>query len=231
MQTRILYIEDEVHLSRAVKDSLERKGFEVVLKKDGTNILEHVKVIAPDICLLDVMLPRIDGFTLGGMIRSAYSKLPIIFLTAKSQTTDVLAGFASGGTDYLRKPFNMDELVARIENQIHLSKASFLNTDFPAKINIGSFSFYPALYELHTDDGGVQQLSYREVQLLSLMVQYINRPVERRLLLQTIWGNDNLFNSRNLDVYIRKLRQRLSCDARIELKTLKSVGYHLIVRD
>src|SRR4051812_15302692 len=120
-QHRVLYVEDEAHLARIVKESLERKGFEVLHRKDGTRILEHMQSFQPDACVLDVMLPHVDGFTLGSMIRSAHPKLPIIFLTAKSQTSDVLAGFSSGGTDYLRKPFSMEELVVRLENQIRIS--------------------------------------------------------------------------------------------------------------
>src|ERR1043165_8679425 len=174
IHNRILYVEDEAHLSRAVKESLERKGFEVMHRKDGTRILEQIQLFNPDVCLLDVMLPRIDGFTLGSMIRSAHPKLPIIYLTAKSQTSDVTTGFSSGGTDYLRKPFNMDELVVRIENQIRMTSDIPLTAALPEKIKLGSIRFYPSVYELHFEDGTVKKLSYREAQLLGLFVQHSN---------------------------------------------------------
>lgn len=230
-QKRILYIEDEAHVSRLVKESLERKGFEVMHRKDGTGILAHVRAFRPDACVLDVMLPHIDGFTLGGMVRNAYPKLPIIFLTAKSQTNDILTGFSSGGTDYLRKPFSMEELVVRIDNQIRLTSSDTPASEaIPEMIQLGTIQFYPLLYELHHTDGATIKLSYKEAQLLSLFVQNRNRPVERRLLLQAVWGDDNLLNSRNLDVYVRKLREYLSMDSSLELITLKGKGYHFIVR-
>lgn len=229
-QPRILYVEDEAYLARIVKECLERKGFEVLHKKDGTRVLDHIGTFNPDACVLDVMLPHIDGFTLGSMIRNAHPKLPIIFLTAKSQTTDVLAGFSAGGTDYLRKPFSMEELVVRLENQIRMYSQE-ANTKQPIadEVVLGHLRFYPARYELRGADGSVQKLSNREAQLLGMLVQYTNRPVDRRSLLLAIWGDDTFFNSRNLDVYIRKLRDSLSADPRIEIITLKGQGYHFVV--
>jgi DNA-binding response OmpR family regulator len=229
-QHRILYIEDEAHLARIVKESLERKGYEVLHRKDGTRVLEHIQSFTPDACVLDVMLPHIDGFTLGSMIRSAYPKLPIIFLTAKSQTSDVLAGFSSGGTDYLRKPFSMEELIVRLENQIRMSASEVtVAQSMPSEVALGMLRFFPARYELRFADGRTQKLSHREAQLLGLLVQHSNRPVDRRLLLQAIWGDDSFFNSRNLDVYIRKLREYFATDPDLQLITLKGQGYHFIV--
>ena len=118
MKKKVLYIEDEPYLARIVKDTLELKGYEVLHKKDGARIMEFVSDFTPDICLLDVMLPNIDGFTIANHIHNIHPKLPIIFLTAKTQTDDLVKGFSSGGTDYLRKPFSMEELAARIENQL-----------------------------------------------------------------------------------------------------------------
>jgi DNA-binding response OmpR family regulator len=227
---KILYVEDEAHLARIVKESLERKGFAVLHRKDGTRVLEHIQSFRPDACVLDVMLPHIDGFTLGSMIRSAYPKLPILFLTAKSQTTDVLTGFSSGGTDYLRKPFSMEELVVRLENQIRISANDLAAEQVvPEEVKLGKLQFFPARYELRFADGRAQKLSHREAQLLGLLVQHSNRPVDRKLLLQAIWGDDSFFNSRNLDVYIRKLREYLSEDPELQLITLKGQSYHFIV--
>lgn len=227
---RILYVEDEAYLARIVTESLERKGFEVLHRKDGTRLLEHIQAFAPDACVLDVMLPHIDGFTLGSAVRNMHPKLPIIFLTAKSQTSDVLTGFSSGGTDYLRKPFSVEELAVRLEAQIRIHAADAgAAAHLPEEVSLGCLVFYPSRYELRFGDGRTQKLSHRETQLLSLLAQHGNRPVERRLLLQAIWGDDSFFNSRNLDVYIRKLREYLSTDKRVELITLKGQGYHLII--
>ncbi len=227
---RILYVEDEAYLARIVTESLARKGFNVLHRKDGTRLLEHIQSFAPDACVLDVMLPHIDGFTLGSAVRAAHPKLPIIFLTAKSQTSDVLAGFSSGGTDYLRKPFSVEELAVRVEAQIriHTTDAGAA-APLPEEVALGNLIFYPSQYELQFGDGTTQKLSYRETQLLTLLAQHANRPVERRMLLQAIWGDDSFFNSRNMDVYIRKLRDYLSADKRLELITLKGQGYHFVM--
>lgn len=226
---KVLYLEDEAHLARIVKESLERKGFDVLHRRDGTRVLEHLQSFVPDICVLDVMLPHIDGFTLGSMIRAAYPKLPIIFLTAKSQTNDVLAGFSAGGTDYLRKPFSMEELIVRLENQIRISTNDVPARPVAGEVMLGKLRFFPERYELRFADGRVQKLSHREAQLLGLLVQNSNRAVDRRLLLRAIWGDDSFFNSRNLDVYIRKLREYFSDDPELQLITLKGQGYHFVV--
>ena len=147
MKQRILYIEDEAFLARIVTETLERRGFEVLHRKDGTRIIEQVKVFSPDICILDVMLPHIDGFSLGSSIRNIYPRLPILFVTAKTQTADVLDGFSAGGTDYLKKPFSMEELVVRIDNQIRLSGAEPATATLPDEISLGIYRFIPAKYE------------------------------------------------------------------------------------
>ncbi|RYD57839.1 MAG: response regulator transcription factor [Sphingobacteriales bacterium] len=229
MKTRILYIEDEPFLARIVKETLELKGYEVHHKTDGTRITELVGDFRPDICILDVMLPNTDGFSLGNMIRNTHPRLPIIFLTAKTQTEDVIKGFASGGTDYLKKPFSMEELMVRIENQLRMAGAEKNNTDnVPEEIVMGKVRFYPRKYELLAADK-VIKLSNRESQILSIFCNNRNNTIDRRMLLQTVWGDDSFFNSRNLDVYIRKLREYLSAEPNIEIITLKGKGYHFVV--
>ena len=121
MKKKVLYIEDEPYLARIVKETLERKGYDVLHKKDGTQISEHINNYDPDICLLDVMLPHIDGFAVANHIRHSKPNLPVIFLTAKTQTEDLVKGFSSGGTDYLRKPFSMEELKVRMEHQMKVA--------------------------------------------------------------------------------------------------------------
>ncbi len=230
MKRKILYIEDEVFLARIVKETLERKGFEVLHKKDGTRVLDHIQAFRPDVCVLDVMLPHIDGFSLGSTIRNIHQRLPIVFLTAKTQTADVLEGFSSGGTDYLRKPFSMEELVVRIENQLRLTAAEERAADqLPDEIPLGKYCFHPARFELQTPANEVVRLSHREAQVLSALCRHRNTLLDRRKLLHLVWGDDSFFNSRNLDVYIRKLRDYLSADGRLEIVTLKGKGYQFVV--
>lgn len=230
MSKKILYVEDEQFLAQIVKETLEMKGFEVVHHKDGGRVLESLRSFSPDVCVLDVMLPKVDGFTLGNSIRNLYPNLPIIFLTAKTQTEDVVKGFSSGGTDYLKKPFSIEELIIRIENQLRISTSSQqARQEIADEITLGTAKFYPKLYELHIDSK-VRKLSNRESQVLSILCVNKNEAIERRLLLNEIWGDDSFFNSRNLDVYIRKLRGYFNTIDEVEIITLKGIGYHFVVK-
>ncbi|WP_118976847.1 response regulator transcription factor [Taibaiella koreensis] len=228
MKKKILYIEDEPYLGRIVRETLTLKGYEVLHKKDGTRLADVIRQFNPDVCLLDVMLPHIDGFTLGNLARNLFPQLPVIFLTAKSQTEDLVQGFASGGTDYIRKPFSMDELMARIENQLRLQQQKKDNQpELPEEVSLNAWRFYPGKLELHFG-AEVKRLSQRESQILSMLCLHRDKALDRRLLLQTVWGDDSFFNSRNLDVYIRKLRAFFAADDRIQIITLKGQGYLFI---
>lgn len=230
LKKRILYVEDEPFLARIVTETLQLKQYDVLHLKDGRQIVEQVTSFAPDICILDVMLPGTDGFALGTIIRNVQPRLPFIFLTAKSQTEDVVKGFSSGGTDYLKKPFSMEELIVRIENQLKIygSLDDNVAQALPDEVVLGSITFYPGKYELKTNTG-IIKLSHRESQILGILCMNKNNAVDRRNLLQTVWGDDSFFNSRNLDVYIRKLRDYLSSEPKIEIITLKGKGYHFSV--
>jgi len=230
MKARILYVEDEQFLARIVKETLELKNYEVLHLSEGTRIEEYIKSFTPDICVLDVMLPNRDGFTIGSYIRRQYPQLPIIFLTAKTQTADIVKGFSSGGTDYLKKPFSMEELMVRIDNQLRIKGAVQGDTLQTAEeIVLGHSVFHPALYELHIDSK-IIKLSNRESQVLNQLCLHRNQPVERKQLLNAIWGDDSFFNSRNLDVYIRKLREHFKHEDAVEIITLKGIGYHFVVK-
>jgi DNA-binding response OmpR family regulator len=225
MQKKILYIEDEPYLARIVRETLTLKGYEVMHKKDGTRLTDIIRQFNPDICLLDVMLPHIDGFTLGNLVRNIFPQLPVIFLTAKSQTEDIVQGFASGGTDYMRKPFSMDELMVRIENQLRLQQQkNNQQHTLPEEVVLNSWKFYPGKMELQ-QGVEIKRLSQRESQILSMLCMYKDRTLDRKVLLQTVWGDDSFFNSRNLDVYIRKLRAFFASDSNIQIITLKGQGY------
>ncbi len=225
MPIKILYVEDEVFLGKIVAETLERRGYEVVWVQDGGKALEALDKTQPDICILDVMLPTVGGFEIGTHARKTYPDLPIIYLTAKDQTDDVLKGFSSGGNDYIRKPFSIEELIARIENILSVMQQHKDDEE----ITLGLFTFSPLRMELASPQG-VLRLSHRETELLKVLVRYRNLPVERKEILKEIWGDDSFFNSRNLDVYITRLRKHLKPDPGLEIITLKGVGYQFLVR-
>lgn len=226
---KILYIEDEPFLGKIVKETLESQSYHVLLISDGALVMDSFDEFVPDVCVLDVMLPNVDGFTLGLQIREQFPRLPIIFVTAKIETEDLIKGFESGGTDYLRKPFSMKELIVRINNQLkilHFSEQSAKTK----KINtsLGKYKYRKDKYEL-VFNNIVKKLSYRETEVLNMLIEHQNKTIDRKLLLMSVWGDDSFYNSRTLDVYIRKLRSYLMNDSRIEIITLKGKGYHFIV--
>ena len=226
MPTKVLYVEDEVFLAKIVKESLESRGYDVTWVSDGAKALSAFQTALPDICILDVMLPNKSGFEIGAEIRKTKADVPIIFLTAKDQTPDVLKGFNAGGNDYIKKPFSMEELIVRIDNLLHLSHTgSSHGTD---EITLSSFVFNPLRMELHRN-GEVNKLSHRENELLKILARHQNLPVERKRILKEIWGDDSFFNSRNLDVYITRLRKYIKVDPKLKINTLKGVGYQFVV--
>lgn len=228
MKTKILYIEDELFLGKIVKETLEDQGFEVIWETDGARVLNRFNSFSPDICVVDIMLPNIDGYSLCRQIRGLRQHLPVIFLTAKVETADLVRGFEAGGTDYIRKPFSMEELIVRIKNQLNLNQADgSILSDKDHEIALGAFTFFPGRYELHAPSG-IIRLSQRDMQVLSMLCANINRVTDRKELLLSVWGDDSFFNSRNLDVYIRKIRTYLSEDPSIEIQTIKGKGYLFI---
>lgn len=225
MSMKILYVEDELFLGKIVKETLESKGFEVLMEEDGANVLDVFKKTEPDICVLDIMLPNKSGFELAKEIRQLNQEVPIIFLTAKTQTEDVVKGFTLGGNDYIRKPFSLEELIVRMENLLFPKK---LMCNGHETINIGRYRFLQHRQVLILNDIE-KKLSYREAELLKFL--YLNKEhvIDRRELLNHIWGNDSFFNSRNLDVYITKLRSYLKEDPSIEIITIKGFGYRFVL--
>jgi DNA-binding response OmpR family regulator len=226
-EIKVLYVEDELFLARIVKESLESRGFEVFLESDGAKVLTAFRKVQPDICVLDVMLPNMDGFELAEEIRKMDSGIPILFLTAKTQTEDVVKGFSLGGNDYIRKPFSMEELIARINNAMRYK------ADEPSKLSgesvqIGRYIFQLNRQILQIDDEE-RKLSYRESELLKVLVSQKNNIVDRKDILNLLWGSDSFFNSRTLDVYITKLRSYLKGDPSIEIITIKGIGYRMAV--
>jgi DNA-binding response OmpR family regulator len=227
MKIKILYVEDEPFLGRIVKESLESRDFEVHMFTDGKDVIKQFETINPDICVLDIMLPVKDGYSIAKELRQIKSNAPIIFVTAKVQTEDLLKGFESGGNDYIKKPFSMEELIARINNLLHITQRQ-KTTSSSEIIPIGNYEFNPLRYELKIGDK-VKKLSSREATLLSVLSENRNATTNRKDILMKLWGDDSFFNSRNLDVYITKLRDYLKDDPSIEIITIKGVGYHFAV--
>ena len=223
---KVLYVEDELFLGKIVRESLQSRGYEVIMEDDGAKVTELFKKTNPDICVLDIMLPNKDGFTIADEIRELNEDIPIIFLSAKVQTEDVVKGFNAGANDYVRKPFSMEELIVRIENL--LSRKS----DGHAKIgtgtaSIGKYQFQPNRQTL-TNGKEERKLSFRESELLKLLYENREKIIDRRDILNLLWGNDSFFNSRNLDVYITKLRSYIKEDPSLEIITIKGVGYRFV---
>lgn len=222
---KVLYVEDEPFLGKIVKESLESRLFEVMMIADGAKVIDAFQAFQPDIAVLDIMLPNVDGYTLSESLRRLSPTLPIIFLTAKTQTDDVLRGFQAGGNDYVRKPFSMEELIVRIQNLLAMSRSTPSVFD---PFTIGKFQFTPQKYELKNGDI-VKKLSARETDLLKILCEHRNFTVERKEVLMKIWGDDSFFNSRNLDVYVTKLRDYLKDDPSVQIMTVKGVGYFFTV--
>ncbi|NJC24987.1 response regulator transcription factor [Neolewinella antarctica] len=245
---KVLYLEDELLLARIVKDSLESRGLDVDWFTDGKKASGALRDAGNyDIAVLDVQLPGEDGFKIGERLRAAFPDLPILYLTARVQSKDALVGFASGGNDYVRKPFSMEELLVRMQNLVNLAEgnSSALNLNDPAPATtqttvhvaeevyrFGTFIFdYNHLRLTH--EGATTRtdsLSHREAELLRLFLRaYGEEVIERKRILLEIWHDDGFFTSRNLDVYVRKLRSLLEVDPGVRILTLRGVGYRFVL--
>jgi len=226
-KAKILYVEDELFLGKIVKESLESRGYTVFMESDGARVMELFEKSRPDICVLDVMLPNKDGFTIAEEIRRMDLHTPLIFLTAKTQTEDLVKGFKTGGNDYLRKPFSMEELIVRVENALRYGPPENNEAVKKDPVNLGLYTFYPGRQVLK-DHAEERKLSFRESELLRLLVSRRDEILDRREILKQLWGDDNFFNSRNLDVYITKIRSYLKKDPALEIITIKGIGYRFV---
>lgn len=222
---KLLLAEDEAALGQIIKESLETRDFEVVLCDNGEKAFEKYQSENPEILVLDVMMPKKDGFTLAKEIRAIDDTIPIIFLTAKSQTADVVEGFSIGGNDYLKKPFSMEELIARIHNLLKRSKVQKSATI----IDIGDYSFNFPKQQLQFKDESVTQLTHREAHLLFHLIKNKNQVLDRSLILNKLWGTDDFFTARSMDVFITKLRKKLKKDESVQIINVRGFGYKLTV--
>jgi two-component system, OmpR family, response regulator len=222
----ILLAEDDHNLGSLLKNYLTLREYDTVLVTDGAHALKVFKKDKFTICLLDVMMPEMDGFTLAREIRAIDQDIPIIFLTAKNLKDDIIEGFKSGADDYLTKPFSMEELVYRIEAIMRRSSKRESETK-QASYQLGIFTFDTTKQLLTTGEKSIK-LTTKESELLELLCRHKNEILERNYALKTIWIDDNYFNARSMDVYITKLRKYLKSDQSIEILNIHGKGYKLI---
>lgn len=225
---RILLVEDDPNFGTVLKDYLSLNDYKVTLAKDGLEGLIMFKNDDFDLCILDVMMPRKDGFSLAKDIRGTNSEVPIIFLTARTMKEDVLKGYQSGADDYLNKPFDSEVLLYKIKAILQRKETEQNIEEETFEFKIGKFEFNSKLRHLSFDGGEIQKLSPKESKLLKLLATHKNDLMPRELALTKIWRDDNYFTSRSMDVYIAKLRKYLKPDPNVEIINIHGEGFRLV---
>ncbi len=224
-EVKILLVEDDLNLGFVIQDNLKQAGYKVHLSQDGKEGLNAFNEENYQLCLFDVMLPKKDGISLAEDVRKINPEMPIIFLTAKSQTEDKIKGFRAGADDYITKPFSMDELLLRIEALLKRSGGLFKSKD---EHQLGKYLFNVSNYTLTWGDQS-KKLTKKEAEILKILTEQKGKVVERELILNMVWGDDSYFNGRSLDVFITKLRKYLKEDESIAIKNIHGVGFSLEV--
>lgn len=235
MKTKILLVEDDINLGDVLRDYLDLQGYEVVRALDGVDGLDVYNVFKPDLLILDVMMPRKDGFTLASEIRELNPVIPIVFLTARGQMKDRVAGFKVGCDDYISKPFSSEELALRIEAIMRRYRLNSENGhEKPLQITgtykLGKFIFDASNYELQIDGKRIG-LTPKEVALLLVLYQHKNQLITREKALKVVWGSDNYFIGRSMDVFITKLRKHLKADPDISIVNVHGTGFRLEIKE
>ncbi|MCD8269835.1 MAG: response regulator transcription factor [Parabacteroides sp.] len=221
----ILLVEDEISRAMIVKDALEEEGYEVAIARDGQDGIDRYFKEHPSLVIADVMMPGIDGFEMVRRIRRIDKEVPVLFLSARSSVDDIVCGFELGANDYLRKPFSLRELIVRVKALMMKSK---VETEAASFHELGLYTFYPSTQTLHV--GGEEiELSFKESELLRLLCENGNLPVNTKDILLELWGNDSFYNTRSLHVFITKLRHKLEKDPRIRILNVRGIGYKLSV--
>jgi DNA-binding response OmpR family regulator len=225
----ILLVEDDMNLGFVIQDTLKDQGFKVHLTKDGKEGLMQFNKEAYDLCLLDIMMPKKDGFSLAEDIRKLNQTVPIVFLTAKGMAEDKIKGFTLGADDYITKPFSSEELVLRIRAILKRNPAFKVEENTKGKFPIGEFTFDFPNYEILHPSLERQKLTKKEAELLKLLCERSGQVIEREILANMIWGDDSYFVGRSMDVFITKLRKYLSADPAISISNVHGVGFRLEV--
>ena len=228
---KILIVEDDPNFGKILKEYLTLNDYYVVLAKNGIEGFEKFSKSDFDLCILDVMRPYKDGFTLAKEIRDKNDEVPIFFLTAKHLKEDVLKGFKIGGDDYMTKPFDSEVLLAKIKATLNRNKKSFIPDNDIFEFDFSDFNFNSKLRILTYKDGNLIKLSPKENQLLRLLVLHINDLLPRETALNKIWRDDNYFTSRSMDVYVAKLRKYLSRDKKVQILNIHGEGFRLVINN
>ena len=223
MKIKILLVEDDSNLGMLISDHLESNGYEVTIADDGAQGIVAFNSGYFHLCILDVMLPKLDGFSVAEDIRKLNSEIPILFLTAKSMTEDKIKGFEVGGDDYLTKPFSVEELQLRVKALLRRVKFDGME-ELPKEVNIGNYKYNFEDQSLLFNDA-VKILTKKEAKILNLLFKYKNQVITREIILKGVWGQDDYFVGRSLDVFITKLRKYFKDDSRIVISNLHGVGF------
>ncbi len=225
--TKIFLVEDDINFGTVLKSYLEMNNYQITLVDDGANAIDVFTKSEFDLCVLDVMLPNVDGFTIATEIRKLNEYIPLIFLTAKTLKEDIMRGYKVGADDYITKPFDSELLLYKIKAILKRDKTKTENPDNKENIIIGSFLFnYPKRYLIIGENN--QKLSPKEAELLYLLSINKNKIVSREVALKKIWGDDSYFTTRSMDVYITKLRKYLKADKAVEINNIHGSGFILI---
>ncbi|MFZ4768987.1 MAG: response regulator transcription factor [Ferruginibacter sp.] len=223
---KILLCEDDTNLGMVLKNYLELNDYDVILERDGRLGLAAFQREKFDICLLDVMMPNMDGFTVAEEIRDINPDVPLFFLSAKTMKEDIIQGYRLGADDYITKPFDSEVLLHKIKAILKRNEESH-REEANAEFDLGTYHFNPRLREL-TVNGKVQTLSPKENELLKMLAEYKNDLLPREAALKKIWGSDTYFNGRSMDVYIAKLRKYLKEDTKLEIVNIHGNGFRLV---
>ncbi|AHM60791.1 response regulator with CheY-like receiver domain and winged-helix DNA-binding domain [Flammeovirgaceae bacterium 311] len=229
-KANILVVEDDPNLGQILQEYLQVKGYTTRLAVNGLLGLHAFEQESFDLCLLDVMLPQMDGFTLAEKIRARNQQVPIIFLTAKSLKEDTLNGFRLGADDYITKPFSLEELLLRIQAILRRSSSAISATP-EGPLQIGRYVFMPQQQELKIEGGESTSLTAKEAALLKMLAERKGQTLDRTEALNAIWHNDSYFNARSMDVYITKLRKLLRQDPRLQILSVRGEGFKLVELD
>ena len=221
----LLIAEDDPNLGQILKEYLELKGYQATLTRDGQEAITSFKANKYDLCLLDVMMPKKDGFAVGKEIRAINPDIPFIFLTARSQQEDTLKGLQLGADDYIKKPFSMEELTLRLQAILRRVDNGEPRQE---QFVLGNYNFDYTRQQLKLADDN-RKLTSKEAELLLLLCQTMNKTLNRSAALKIIWGDDSYFNARSMDVYITKLRKHLKDDERVNIITVHGQGFRLVI--
>lgn len=225
--SKILLCEDDINLGKVIKDYLELNDYEVVLERDGRMGLVAFQREKFDLCLLDIMMPKMDGFQLAEAIRDINPDVPLFFLSAKTMKEDIIEGYRLGADDYITKPFDSDVLLLKIKAILKRNEELNRETE-NAEYDLGIYHFVPRLREL-SHNGQMLTLSPKETELLKLLCVHKNDLMPRDVALKKIWGSDTYFNGRSMDVYVAKLRKYFKDDPNIEISNIHGNGFRLVV--